>query len=108
VEEYSWGFSLVAKGGQNVKENEKKGRIEIKNKEPEHSLKVKIKANADSVDQVLKEIIEEIGSLDEVSFTIEGTEKQLQGQIKKIAKIIADAGGQQSLDIHLGEEKIKA
>lgn len=108
MEEFAWGFSLIAKGGQNVKENKKKEQIEVKNKEPEHSLKVTIKANEDSVDEVIKQIIEEVGELDQISFTIEGPEKKLQATVKTIAKIIADAGGQESLDMHLGQEKVKA
>jgi len=108
MEEYAWGFQLTAKGGQDVKENEKKGIIQVKNKEKEHTLKVKIKSAGESVDEVLKEIVEEVGGLDEVTFTISGQEPQLQAYTKKIAKIISEHGDQKTLDIHFGKEQLEA
>lgn len=104
MEEYKWNFVLAAKGGQNVKEKDES--LEVTNKEPEHSIKVKIVASEDSVDAVTADIISKIGGLKEVSFTIEGEEQELKDSAEQIAKIISKHGKQKTLDLHFSEEKI--
>ncbi|MGC1709903.1 MAG: hypothetical protein WA799_08915 [Nitrosotalea sp.] len=103
MEEYKWNFALVAKGGQNVKEKDES--LEVTNKEPEHSLKVKIVATEDSVDAVTEDIISKIGDLKEVSFTIEGNETELKECTEQVAKIISKHGKQKTLDLHFSEKE---
>lgn len=103
MEEYKWNFTLAAKGGQNVKGTD--DGLELTNKEPEHSLKVKIVATEDSVDAVTQDIIVKIGDLKDVSFTIEGSEETLKESAEQIAKIISKHGKQKTLDLHFSEKE---
>jgi predicted RNA-binding protein Jag len=103
LEEYKWGFNLMAKGSQNVKE--KKGKIQRTDKEPEHILKVTIAATEDSVDAVLSDIINKVGNIVTITITKEGLEDDLKDEIQSISKIIARHGKQQPLDLHFDMEE---
>ena len=106
MEEYKWGFVITTKAGQNVKK--KKQAIEVTDKDPEHSLKVSITATEESVDAVLRDIIDKVGEVVSVTITKEGSEADLQDEVKSIANIIAKHGKQTALDIHFDNEKVIA
>lgn len=101
---FDWNFAIGAKGGQ--KNKEKKGETVTTSKTPEHTLKVKLKGfEGEDVEDIVKDIIENIDNLDEVTLSFSGPKSRLEASLKQIAKLIAEAGGQQTLDIVLGKEE---
>lgn len=99
----SWGYGISAKGGQSVKE--KKEETVVTDKSTEYSLKVKLKSADESIDAAVEKILEDVDGLNEVTLTFSGQKHDLEAYTKVIAKIVAKHGGQQLLDIHLGEEQ---
>lgn len=102
---FNWNYSLVAKGSQ--KASEKKEEIVVTNKSTEFILKIAIKGTDEKIDGILEEIMENADNLESCSLTLVGKKEALEKQLKEIAEAISSAGGQETLDIHLGE-KIKA
>ena len=102
---FNWNYNLTAKGSQ--KASEKSEEIVITNKSTEFSLKISIKGTDEKIDGILQQIVEKADNLESCSLVLVGKKEALEKQLKEIATVISDAGGQETLDIHFGE-KIKA
>ena len=95
---YSWNYSLGAKGGQSVKE--KKDETVITDKSTEFALKIKVKSTNDDVAEMLSDIMENVDvQVEDGTITFSGPKPKLEQAVKQISKLIAEAGGQQTLDV---------
>lgn len=103
---FSWNYGFSAKGGQVVKE--KKDDIVITNKSPELALKIKIKGFDEKVENVLSEIADQIGNIEDCTLTFSGSETKLKENLKVITKIITEHGGQETLEEYFGQKQKEA
>lgn len=103
---FSWNYGFSAKGGQVAKE--KKDEIVITNKSPELALKIKIRGFDEKVEDVLSQIAEQIGDIEDCTLTFSGSENKLKENLKVITKIITEHGGQETLDEFFGQGKKEA
>ena len=95
-----WNSSLSMKAGQDVKEDKKTNEIEVIDKAPEFVLAVKATGEQAELSDVMDGIsILTGGTGREINFKISGTRAFLENTLKQITKIIAEAGGQETLDI---------
>ena len=103
----NWGYGLGAKGGQTSKK--KDGDVITTDKSIEFGLKVKLKSfDGDSISETVGDILEQIEGLEDCTLSFAGPKAKLERSLKQIAGIIAENGGQETLDIHIEGQKSTA